>query len=139
MTRVLVGVDGSEGSRRAAIFARNIARAFDARLTLLHVIEPHPAGKLGAFDSAHQTWYAGQVDRASEMLADLARELQIPDAERSVGMGYASDVICREAEEMNADLIVVGRNGHRPGPRLMVGSVGPDITAASGRSVTIVQ
>jgi nucleotide-binding universal stress UspA family protein len=36
LTSVLVGVDGSESSRRAAAFARDVARAFDARLTLLH-------------------------------------------------------------------------------------------------------
>jgi universal stress protein A len=139
VTNILVGVDGSDGSRRAAAFARDVARAFDARLTLLHVIEPHPAGGLGSFDDAHRGWYEAQVSRATDLLGELATELNATDAERAVEMGHASDVICREAEERGADLIVIGRNGHRSGPRLILGSVGAYVTAAANRSVTIVR
>ena len=139
MTNVLVGVDGSEGSRRAAAFGRDLARAFDARLTLLHVIEPHPTETMGGFDETHKQWYEAQMRRATDLLADLATELHASDAERAIEMGHASDVICREAEERGADMIVVGRNGHRLGPRLMPGSVGTYVSAAATRSVTIVR
>jgi universal stress protein A len=139
VTSVLVGVDGSDGSRRAAVFARDIARAFDARLTLLHVIEPHPAEAMGGLDDDHKQWYETQMRRATDLLADLATELQAADADRAIEMGHASDVICREAEERGADLIVVGRNGHRRGPRLVPGSVGTYVSAAATRSVTIVR
>ena len=54
-------------------------------------------------------------------------------------MGHPVDVICREAEERNVDLIIVGRHGHRPGPRLMIGSVGAQVAATTNRSVTIVR
>ena len=66
MTNVLVGVDGSEGSRRAAAFGRDVARAFNARLTLLHVIEPHPTETMGGFDDSHKQWYEAQMRRATE-------------------------------------------------------------------------
>ena len=139
MTSVLVGVDGSDGSRRAAVFARDVARAFDARLTMLHVIEPHPTETMGGLDDTHKQWYEAQMRRATELLAELATELHATDAERAIEMGHASDVICREAEERGADLIVVGRNGHRLGPRLMPGSVGTYVSAAATRSVAIVR
>ena len=139
MTSVLVGVDGSDGSRRAAAFARDLARAFDARLTLLHVIEPHPTETMGGLDDTHKRWYEAQMQRATDLLAELAIELQAADAERAIEMGHASDVICREAVERDADLIVVGRNGHRLGPRLMPGSVGAYVSAVATRSVTIVR
>ena len=139
MTNVLVGVDGSEGSRRAATFARDLARAFDARLTLLHVIEPHPAETLGGLDDTHKQWYEAQMRRATDLLAELATELHATDAERAIEMGHASDVICREAVERDADLIVIGRNGHRLGPRLMPGSVGTYVSAVATRSVAIVR
>jgi universal stress protein A len=139
MTSVLVGVDGSDGSRRAATFARDLARAFDARLTLLHVIEPHPTETMAGLDDAHRHWYEAQMRRATDLLAELAIELQASDAERAIEMGHASDVICREAEERDADLIVVGRNGHRLGPRLMPGSVVAYVSATATRSVAIVR
>jgi len=139
LTNVLVGVDGSEGSRRAAAFGRDVARAFAARLTLLHVIEPHPTETLGGLDDTHKHWYEAQMRRATDLLAELATELQATDAERAIEMGHASDVICREAEERGVDLIVVGRNGHRLGPRLMPGSVGTYVSAAATRSVAIVR
>jgi nucleotide-binding universal stress UspA family protein len=76
---------------------------------------------------------------AMEHLASLSEELQAPDVEQVVEMGHPVDVICREAEERNVDLIVVGSHGHRPGSRLMPGSVGAQIAATANRSVTIVR
>lgn len=139
MTKVLVGVDGSEGGRRAAVFARDVACAFKAELTLLHVIELLPTGDREGFEGPEQEWYAKQMRRATGLLSDLAGELKTPEAEHAVEMGHPVDVICREAEERNVDLIVVGRHGHRPGPRIMIGSVGAHVAAAANRSVTIVR
>jgi nucleotide-binding universal stress UspA family protein len=135
----LVGVDGSEGARRAAAFARDVANAFKAELTLLHVIELLPMGDREGFEAPEQEWYAKQMRRANGLLSDLADDLETPEAEHAVEMGHPVDVICREAEERDVDLIVVGRHGHRPGPRIMIGSVGAHVAAAANRSVTIVR
>jgi universal stress protein A len=138
LNRILVGVDGSDGSRRAATFARDLAVAFKARLTLLHVIEPFPMGMLGAFEAPQSEHYAKQMRDASEFLNGLASELEVADAEQAIEMGHPGDVICREAAERNVDLVVVGWQGHRPGTRLLVGSVGAHVLAAANRSVTVV-
>lgn len=138
ISRVLVGVDGSEGSRRAAIFARDLARAFGARTILLHVIEPLPFGMPGAFEAPMPEHYARQMRQASEFLNAMVEELGFGDAEQVIEMGHPGDVICREAAERDANLIVVGWRGHRPGTRLLVGSVGAHVVAASNRSVTVV-
>lgn len=139
MTSVLVGVDGSDGARRAAEFGRKVAQAFKAQLTFLHVIEKLPTSALARVEALDAEWYAQQMRDATEFLASLSEELQAPDVENAVEMGHPVDVICREAEERNVDLIVVGRHGHRPGPRLMLGSVGAQIAASANRSVTIVR
>jgi nucleotide-binding universal stress UspA family protein len=139
VTSVLVGVDGSEGARRAAEFGRNIARAFRARLTFLHVIEKLPTGALARPEAPDGAWYGKQMQNAQQLLVALSEELQTPDVEQAVEMGHPVDVICREAEERDVDLIVLGRHGHRPGPRLMLGSVGAHVAAAANRSVTIVR
>ncbi len=139
MTSVLVGIDGSEGARRAAEFGRNVARAFNAHLTFLHVIERLPAWVLAGHETPEGDWYARQMQRAAELLADLSVDLQTPEAETAIEMGHPVDVICREAQERNVDLIVVGRHGNRPGPRLILGSVGSNVAATTNCSVTIVQ
>jgi len=136
--RILVGVDGSEGSRRAAVFARGIARAFHAHITLLHVIESLPVGMPGAFEAPLSEHYARRMHGATEFLGALADELQLGDAEQVIEMGHPGDVICREAAERDADLVVVGWHGHRSGTRLLVGSVGAHVVAAANRSVTVV-
>lgn len=138
MTRVLVGVDGSDGARRAAEFGRNVARAFNAQLTFLHVIEKVSPGALAHAEALAGGWYEKQMRNATQLLATLSDELQAPEVEQAVELGHPVDVICREAEERNVDLIVVGRHGHRPGPRLILGSVGAQIAATANRSVTIV-
>lgn len=139
VTRVLVGVDGSEGSRRAAVFAREISRAFHAELVLLHVIEPLPIGMPGAFEAPMSEHYAKQMGHATAFLAALAEELGLGDVEQVIELGHPGDVLCREAAERSADLIVVGWHGHRPGTRLLVGSVGAHVVAAANRSVTVVR
>ena len=139
ISHVLVGVDGSEGSRRAAIFARDIARAFGARVTLLHVIEPLPVGMPGAFETPMSEHYARQMRHATAFLDSLVEEMGLLDAEQVIEMGHPGDVICREAAERNASLVVVGWHGHRPGTRLLVGSVGAHVVSAANRSVIVVQ
>jgi nucleotide-binding universal stress UspA family protein len=139
VTNVLVAIDGSDGARRAAEFGRNVARAFNAHLTFLHVIERLPAGVLVGLETPESEWYARQMRRATQLLEDLSVDLQTPEAEKAIEMGHPVDVICREAQERDIDLIVVGRHGNRPGPRLMLGSVGSNVAATTNCSVTIVQ
>jgi universal stress protein A len=137
VNRILVGVDGSDGSHRAALVARELARAFDAKLTLLHVVEPLPSAALTAFEEPQSSLYARQVREGASMLSALADELGAPDAEQAIEMGRAADVICREADERNADMIVVGSHGHGPAARLMIGSVSLRVASLANRSVTI--
>ena len=136
---VLVGVDGSESSRRAATFARDVAKAFNAKLTFLHVVEPFPNAALTAFDEPYSQHYARQLETGTVLLRELADELGVSEAEQAIEMGRAGEVICREAQERNVDLIVVGSHGHGPSARLLLGSVGGRVATLANRSVTIVR
>src|SRR5262249_19560588 len=51
VNHILVGVDGSEGSHKAARFAKDLASQVGARLTLLFVIEPPRVIAVGPMDS----------------------------------------------------------------------------------------
>ena len=136
--RILVAVDGSEGALRALEFGRDLAKAFGARVILLHVIEPVPELALGSLAPTLSDQYGKRMKQATDYLGALVNELGPRDAEQVIEMGRPGDVICREAAERNADLIVLGWNGHRPGTRLLIGSVGAHVMNAADRSVTVV-
>ena len=136
--RILVAVDGSEGALRALDFGRDLGKAFGARLILLHVIEPFPEGALGNLDPTLSEQYAKRMKQATDYLSTLVNEFALRDAEQVIEMGRAGDVICREAAERNVDLILLGWHGHRPGMRLLIGSVGAHVMNAADRSVTVV-
>jgi nucleotide-binding universal stress UspA family protein len=139
MTSVLAAVDGSDGSRRAASFARDVAQAFRARLIFLHVIEPLQRAGVHGPDESASGYYARQMQWATEFLRDLADELRVRGSEQIIEMGRPGDVICREAHERNADLIVLGAHGHGSGSRLILGSVAGRAAASATGSVTIVR
>jgi len=138
ISRILVAVDGSEGALRALDFARDLAKVFGARLILLHVIEPFPELALGNLDPTLSEQYAKRMKHATEYLGTLVGELGLRDVEQVIEMDHPGDVICRETAERNIDHIVLGWNGHRPGTRLLIGSVGAHVMNAADRSVTVV-
>jgi len=138
VSRILVAVDGSEGASRALDFGRDLGKTFGARLILLHVIEPFPEGALGNLEPTLSEQYARRMKLATDYLAALVNDLGLRDAEQVIEMGRPGDVICREAAERGVDLIVLGWHGHRPGTRLLIGSVGTHVTNAANCSVTVV-
>jgi nucleotide-binding universal stress UspA family protein len=139
MTNVLAAVDGTDASARAATFARELARRFDARLTLLHVIEPYPSASLGTFGVSSSDFYARQMEQAREFLRALVLEVGVDDADQVIELGVPSEVICHEAEERQADHIVLGSHGHGRMARIMMGSVAARVASLTNRSVTIVR
>jgi nucleotide-binding universal stress UspA family protein len=131
MTNVLAAVDGTEGSVKAATFAWDLARRFEAHLTLLHVIELYPSASLDAFGVSSSDFYAREMEQARALLRDLVLEIGADDAEQVIEMGVPSEVICHEAEERQADHIVLGSHGHGKMARIMMGSVATRVTSLS--------
>jgi nucleotide-binding universal stress UspA family protein len=139
MKNILVAVDGTEGSLKAAAFARDLSRRFDAHLTLLHVVEPYPSASLTAFGVSSSDFYSTAVKNAEALVGEIVHDLGIEAAEQVIEMGTPSEVICNEADERNVDHIVLGSHGNGKIARLMMGSVSARVTSLSGRCVTIVR
>jgi nucleotide-binding universal stress UspA family protein len=138
MNSLLVGIDGSPGSRRAAEFASDLARRYEAQLTVLHVVEPLPesllAGSGVSADSARERRFL----EGERMLHTMCDELGLHRAERIIELGEAPETICAEAEDRDVDLVVVGAHGNGP-HRCLAGSVSMRLVHMSPRSVTIVR
>ncbi len=120
-TRILTAVDLTEDSDEVAERARAIAANNSAVLHLMHVIEPLsfayggdiPMDFSGIQDEIHQ--------QASAQLETFGEKHAIPASARHVVLGQPEVEIHAMAEELDADLIVVGSHG-RYGLALLMGS-----------------
>jgi nucleotide-binding universal stress UspA family protein len=79
------------------------------------------------------------MEKAREFLRDLVHEIGADEADQVIEMGVPSEVICHEAEERDADHIVLGSHGHGKLARIMMGSVATRVTSLTSRTVTIVR
>jgi universal stress protein A len=105
---VLVAVDLTEHSDIVVRRAIAIARAFDARISLLHVVEYVPVEPMGeallpAVDIEEEL-----VEGAKRRLDDLARRMNLEKEERRVEKGTIKAEVVRVAKESGADLVVLG-------------------------------
>ena len=121
---ILCATDFSDHCRVAAERAADLAQRYDAHLTLLHVVEHFPVDRsntdIAPEDVDPERYHE---DKASEALADLARQLNRPDAGREVriSMRAARHEILRFVEENDIDLVVIASHG-RHGITTILGS-----------------
>jgi nucleotide-binding universal stress UspA family protein len=117
--RVLVAVDGSEGSEKALDCAISICKALDAILTALAVEGKLPAyaASLGEVDEvkAEKDQYFNRVlERAKATASDHGVPI-----ETELVPGHAAEAISHYARAHGHDLIVIGHRGHFLGDYLL--------------------
>jgi len=123
---VVVGVDGSEQSARAAQVAADLCRCHGALLHLVTVVRP-PEGWWGIVGSPPPAdALASSMSQAQQSILDVSvRGLNLEgvewDASEEIGEpASALADVCRDRE---ADVLVVGRRGAGVVERLVIGSV----------------
>lgn len=143
--RIVVGVDGSEGSRRALAWAADEARLRKWVVVAIHAYTIPPLllapDALAGIPAAPIT-DPGLIERLEEAAEKLlAQEIDQVDSddltiEGRVVSGPAADALIRAAEE--ADLVVVGTRGLGGFKELLLGSVSHQVAHYSPRPVVIV-
>jgi nucleotide-binding universal stress UspA family protein len=126
--RILVPLDFSPPSDRALAWAKALSTEFGAPLYLLHVIEdrlmtgPWPSEiYLGELPKLREDLVKDAERRMLGSLESLAAEgIQ---ATGEVLIGGPSHVIIEQANNVNADLIVMGTHGRTGITHLLIGSV----------------
>ena len=127
---MLVGVDGSDSSRRAADFAAARARAGNARLVVAYVIEWSPY----TFNTPEENEIRHR--RRDPILGELrAGGVEV---EGVVRHGHAAEVLSGLAGEFGAAQIFVGRLGQSRIAALLFGSVAGSLAQISRVPVTVV-
>ncbi|KQP37127.1 universal stress protein [Pseudorhodoferax sp. Leaf274] len=125
--QILVPVDGSQTALAALRHAVELARAFDAGVFVVHVVDIYPFLGVGADSAVGQAEYL-QAATANANGA-LGAALAIAEAagvacESATVEGHAAEEgILNTAGTCDADLIVMGSHGRRGIEKLLLGSV----------------
>ncbi|MEM0449464.1 MAG: universal stress protein [Methanomassiliicoccales archaeon] len=119
ISKVLVGVDGSENALRAVELATHIARALGAKLTLLNVIAPSEAA-LFTGRSSRPLEDKTMGDERLQKAVETARRAGV-EHETIVEFGHPADVIVKMAKDF--DMVVVGSRGLSAVEGFLLGSV----------------
>jgi nucleotide-binding universal stress UspA family protein len=151
--RILIAVDGTEGSQRAADFVDRFFAGVDVGITAVNVapnpvdtppLMPFgqvfpwgPAGP-GATPEDRAAWEEA-IDRERQAGRAVAVAQAPADAEVDVVFGDVVEAILAAAEDENADLIVVGSNDKGFLQRLLGGSVSQELARKAARPVLIVR
>jgi len=128
-------IDRARASSKALHYACTLAKAFGARLQLLHVNEA--VVDMPALASAFPVADAEQLRRLNDFGADLS--LPSRGLRCHVRAGRAFDEICQAAHELSADLIICGTHGYRGMARLLLGSTAERIVQHATAPVLVVR
>ena len=121
---ILHPTDFSLQSEHALKLAAALARDYGARLLVLHVAVPHPLiYSEGSLPLDPQLF----VQEARAQLDRLHLPIDKHRAERRFVEGDAATEIVRLAQEMQADLIVMGTHGRTGLARMLMGSVAEQV------------
>lgn len=135
--RVVVGVDGSKGSRVALEWALEEARLRHATVTAVTAWSPVLTGYIKA-PPAPFIDPAMLDEAAAKVLKDALEDVDTRGltVETKVVAGGAAEAIT--SESTNADLVVVGTRGHGGFTGLLLGSVSQQVAHHANCPVVIV-
>lgn len=147
--RLLIGLDGSDRSRRAVAFVSRLSPPRGGRVTLLAVVEPTSSRAIGRLPASVRSVLAGELaaldrertTRARRELSRASRRLRRAGwaVDNVVRRGIPMSELLRAASTRRTDVTVVGARGTTGLERLLLGSVAEGTLAHSRGSVLIVK
>ena len=140
MKKILVAVDGSEGSLKAVALAAELSRLSDVPLRVTHVVaEPAYVPSLYA-DTLEKILREAQ--RHSEEVVDHAARMaegRGARCERVSLSGPVAETVVREAEHPDIWMVAVGSHGRNPVARVLLGSVADRVVHTCPKPVLVVK
>ncbi len=138
LKRILVGFDGSENSRKAFAVALDFATRFKAALMVVTVTElPEPTAVPTEIDELMQHAKA-HYDLEFKRLREAAESCGV-EFSSHLAVGHPAEQIVNQADQQNADMIVVGRRGLTKATRWLIGSVSERVLQYAHCPVTVVK
>lgn len=142
--RILVGVDFSEDSRAALLWACRFAECLESRLVVLHVVHD-PVSSPGFYrrlgEDSMRPMQSVAEDMMDEFLAETARDNPNLSALSRVDSRFVTGLpptrIVEAAKLLEADLIVVGSRGITGLPHKLLGSTAERVVELSPGTVVV--
>ncbi|MDE0206924.1 MAG: universal stress protein [Candidatus Tectomicrobia bacterium] len=120
--RILVPTDFSADADHALEHAIGLARQFQSRLTLVHVVHLYLPGSAEAGFPAYVEQLRRDADQQLQAPRSRVEATEVP-FETCTEMGVPADRIVEVARDRQVDLIVMGTQGRTGLPHLLLGSV----------------
>jgi nucleotide-binding universal stress UspA family protein len=133
---VVVGADGSDTARRAVEAATELALMSGGQLHIVTAVEKAAKRDKDVPDSFRYYGPDGETEALLQTLSFIAKKRGVEPTLHSVE-GDPADAIINTAEQVNADLVVVGNRGMK-GVRRALGSVPNSVAHGASCSVAII-
>jgi nucleotide-binding universal stress UspA family protein len=142
---IVVGTDGSETAGEAVLQAAELAKLSGARLDIVSAFEPIPPQRLreesreAPGDVQFEIGPREDVNLILDHAMGAAKQAGVEEVQTHASEGDPADAILDVAEEIKADLIVVGNKGMTGARRFLLGSVPNNVSHHAPCSVIIVK
>lgn len=139
MKKILVALDYNPSAQKVAEMGNELAKAMNAQMTLLHVVSDityysslnySPIMGFEGFNSPGMldTDTIAVIKKAAQDYLDKSKShLGDPTIETAVRNGEFGQTILDTAEEINADIIVIGTHSKRGLEKILMGSVAESV------------
>ena len=135
---ILLGIDLSGESAQVVARAVTLRDAFASKLSIVHVIEPLSFAYGGDIPMDFSGVQEEIQKQAQQQLAKISEPIGIVESDRHLVVGRPESEIHHIAEEIGADLVVVGSHG-RHGLALLMGSTANGVLHGSRCDVLAVR
>jgi nucleotide-binding universal stress UspA family protein len=143
--RIVVGTDGSESAGEAVRQAAELAKMSGARLDIVSAFEPVTPQRIreetskAPGDVQYEIGPREDVNLILDNAKGAAKQTGAGEVQTHASEGDPADAILDVAEEIKADLIVVGNKGMTGARRFILGSVPNNVSHHAPCSVIIVK
>ncbi len=145
---ILLSTDGSEVARKGIKHGIALAKALNAKVTIITVTEPFPIDQLGRHaggwippQEARDSFEAARKENAEEVLDEvrsMTEQIGISAELLHVQNAHPATAIVETAKSRGCDLIVMSSHGRRGISKLFLGSQTSEVLADGSVPVLVV-
>ena len=146
--KILLATDGTKCSEKAVTMLSSFILSVNDSIKIISVIDmalPFSIDLYGGFPQPNIEVEKTIKENAEKILAETSKKIKLLLSERIVEIttdvlfGSPESRIVETAEEMKADLIIVGSHGYNSWERLLLGSVSDSVVHHAPCSVLVVR